>query len=68
MMIYLWYLRGLERFLECLSVRTGSLDDCGGRISPGSTGRLKDLAKALCPIFRKVIPSWAWGGTSGEVD
>ena len=27
-MIYLWHLRGLERFLECLSVRTCSLDDC----------------------------------------
>jgi hypothetical protein len=27
MMIYLWHLRGLERFLECLSVRTYSLDD-----------------------------------------
>jgi hypothetical protein len=25
MMIYLWHLRGLKRFLECLSVRTGSL-------------------------------------------
>jgi hypothetical protein len=23
MMLYLWYSRGLERFLECLSVRTG---------------------------------------------
>jgi hypothetical protein len=27
MMLYLWPLRGLERFLECLSVRTCSLDD-----------------------------------------
>jgi hypothetical protein len=27
MMIYLWHLRGLELFLECLSIRTGSLDD-----------------------------------------
>jgi hypothetical protein len=27
MMIYLWQLRGLEQFLECLSVRTCSLDD-----------------------------------------
>jgi hypothetical protein len=27
MMIYLWHLKGLELFLECLSVRTGSLDD-----------------------------------------
>jgi hypothetical protein len=27
MMLYLWHLRGLERFLECLSVRTYSLDD-----------------------------------------
>jgi hypothetical protein len=26
-MIYLWHLRGLERFLECLSIRTCSLDD-----------------------------------------
>jgi hypothetical protein len=31
MMIYLWYLRGLERFLECLSVRTYSLDDRPGK-------------------------------------
>jgi hypothetical protein len=30
-MIYLWHLRGLERFLECLSVRTCSLDDCLGK-------------------------------------
>jgi hypothetical protein len=27
MMLYLWYSRGLEQFLECLSVRTYSLDD-----------------------------------------
>jgi hypothetical protein len=27
MMIYLWPLRGLKLFLECLSVQTGSLDD-----------------------------------------
>jgi hypothetical protein len=31
MMIALWYLRGLERFLECLSIRTGSLDDHPGK-------------------------------------
>jgi hypothetical protein len=31
MMIYLWHLRGLELFLECLSVRTGSLDDRSGK-------------------------------------
>jgi hypothetical protein len=31
MMIYLWPLRGLERFLECLSVRTYSLDDRPGK-------------------------------------
>jgi hypothetical protein len=31
MMIYLWPLRGLEMFLECLSVRTGSLDDRPGK-------------------------------------
>jgi hypothetical protein len=29
--IYSWHLRGLERFLECLSVRTGSLDDRPGK-------------------------------------
>jgi hypothetical protein len=29
--LYLWHLRGLERFLECLSVRTYSLDDCPGK-------------------------------------
>jgi hypothetical protein len=31
MIIYLWYLRGLEQFLECLSVRTCSLDDRSGK-------------------------------------
>jgi hypothetical protein len=31
MMIYLWHLRGLELFLECLFVRTGSLDDRPGK-------------------------------------
>ena len=31
MMSYLWYSRGLERFLECLSVRTCSLDDRPGK-------------------------------------
>jgi hypothetical protein len=31
MMTYLWHLRGLERFLECLSVRTCSLDDRPGK-------------------------------------
>jgi hypothetical protein len=28
----LWHLRGLELFLECLSIRTGSLDDRPGKI------------------------------------
>jgi hypothetical protein len=31
MMLYLCPSRGLERFLECLSVRTCSLDDCPGK-------------------------------------
>jgi hypothetical protein len=31
MMLYLWPSRGLERFLECLSVRTCSLDDRPGK-------------------------------------
>jgi hypothetical protein len=31
MMMILRHLRGLERFLECLSVRTGSLDDHPGK-------------------------------------
>ena len=31
MMFYLWPLRGLERFLECLLVRTCSLDDRPGK-------------------------------------
>ena len=31
MMLYLWSSRGLERFLECLSVRTYSLDDRPGK-------------------------------------
>jgi hypothetical protein len=31
MIIYLWHLRGLERFLEYLSVRTCSLDDRPGK-------------------------------------
>jgi hypothetical protein len=31
MMLYLWPSRGLERFLECLSVRTSSLDDRPGK-------------------------------------
>jgi hypothetical protein len=31
MMLYLWHLSGLERFLECLSVRTCSLDDRPGK-------------------------------------
>jgi hypothetical protein len=31
MVIYLWQLRGLERFLEYLSVRTYSLDDRPGK-------------------------------------
>ena len=31
MMLYLWPLRGLERFLECLSVRTCSMDDRPGK-------------------------------------
>jgi hypothetical protein len=31
MMIYLWPLTGLELFLECLSVRTCSLDDRPGK-------------------------------------
>jgi hypothetical protein len=31
MMMYLWHLRVLERFLEYLSVRTCSLDDRPGK-------------------------------------
>jgi hypothetical protein len=31
MMIYLWHLRRLELFPECLSVRTDSLDDRPGK-------------------------------------
>jgi hypothetical protein len=31
MMMALWHLRGLERFLEFLFVRTGSLDDHPGK-------------------------------------
>jgi hypothetical protein len=31
MMLYLCHSRGLERFLECLSVRTCSLDDRLGK-------------------------------------
>jgi hypothetical protein len=31
MMTYFWHLRGLELFLECLSVRTGLLDDRLGK-------------------------------------
>jgi hypothetical protein len=31
MMMILRHLRGLERFLECLSVRTDSLDDHPGK-------------------------------------
>jgi hypothetical protein len=31
MMMVLRHLRGLELFLECLSVRTGSLDDRPGK-------------------------------------
>jgi hypothetical protein len=31
MMIYLCHLRGLEQFLECLSVRTYLLDDRPGK-------------------------------------
>jgi hypothetical protein len=31
MMVYLWHLRGLELFLEYLSVRTYSLDDRPGK-------------------------------------
>ena len=31
MMLYLWSSRGLERFLECLSVRTCSMDDRPGK-------------------------------------
>jgi hypothetical protein len=34
MMIYLWHFRGLKRFLECLSVRTCSLDDHSGKVQP----------------------------------
>jgi hypothetical protein len=33
MMLYLCHSRGLEQFLECLSVRTCSLDDRSGKNS-----------------------------------
>jgi hypothetical protein len=31
MMMALWHLKGLKRFLECLSIRTGLLDDHPGK-------------------------------------
>jgi hypothetical protein len=41
MMIYLWHSRGLEQFLERLSIRTCSLDDHPGKQCnhEGGTGR-----------------------------
>jgi hypothetical protein len=35
---------------------------------PGPLEGQKTSRKALGPIVHKVILSWAWGGTSGEVD
>jgi hypothetical protein len=40
----------------------------GDRYPPGPLEGQKTSRKDLGPIVRKVIPSWAWGGTSGEVD
>jgi hypothetical protein len=43
-------------------------DTVGDRYPPGPLEGQKTSRKALGPIVRKVIPSWAWGGTFGEVD
>jgi hypothetical protein len=40
----------------------------GDRYPPGPLEGQKTSRKALGPIVHKVIPSWAWGGTFGEVD
>jgi hypothetical protein len=42
---------------------------CGGQISPGSTRRSKrPHERPKGPINRKVILSWAWGGTISKAD
>jgi hypothetical protein len=59
---------GPRIFGPIVSKSTQRLGDCGGRIFPGSTRRLKDLAKGLGPNISQGHPSWAWGGMFGEAD
>jgi hypothetical protein len=40
----------------------------GDRYPPGPLEGLKTSRKALGPIFRKAISSWASGGASSKVD
>jgi hypothetical protein len=55
-------------FGPIVSKSTQRLEAHGGRISPGALEGWKTLRKALCPMFRKVIPSWACGGTFDKAD
>jgi hypothetical protein len=50
---------GPRIFGPIISKSTQRSGACGGQISLGSTGRLKTSRKALGPIIREVVPSWA---------
>jgi hypothetical protein len=60
MILYLWHLRGLEQFLECLSVRTCSLDDLEVTVEELRSSKKRcynksiDCVKKLKASFTKV--------------
>jgi hypothetical protein len=59
---------GPRIFGPFISKSTQRLGLVGDRYPPGPLEGQKTLRKALGPVVCKVIPSWAWGGTSDEVD
>jgi hypothetical protein len=64
MMMYLWHLRGLERFLEYLSVRTCSLDDRPGKQCNQGVVRFAVVQLMGFGVSGSLCQGWftPWGG------
>jgi hypothetical protein len=60
---------GFKDFHHAARLHSLTNGHCGGQISPGSTRRSKrPHERPKGPINRKVILSWAWGGTISKTD
>jgi hypothetical protein len=59
---------GPRIFGPFISKSTQRLGACGTDIPRVHWKAKRPRERPAGPIIRKVIPSWAWGGTSGKVD